>query len=36
MGIWDRTGMIEIRPSAFDVGEEVLARAAALTTGARC
>jgi cysteine dioxygenase len=29
MGIWDETGMIEIRPSTFDVGDEVLARAAA-------
>jgi len=36
MGIWDRTGMIEIRPSTFDVGEEVLARATALSAGARC
>lgn len=26
MGIWDETGMISIMPSAFDVGEEVLAR----------
>lgn len=31
MGIWDETGMIEIRPSTFDVGDEVLARAAAET-----
>jgi hypothetical protein len=30
MGIWDATGMTEIRPSAFDVDEEVLARAAAV------
>jgi hypothetical protein len=29
MGIWDSDGMKEIRPSAFDVEEEVLARAAA-------
>jgi predicted metal-dependent enzyme (double-stranded beta helix superfamily) len=29
MGIWDAEGMREIRPSAFDVEEEVLARAAA-------
>jgi predicted metal-dependent enzyme (double-stranded beta helix superfamily) len=36
MGIWDETGMIEIRPSVFDVGEEVLARAASATSGARC
>jgi predicted metal-dependent enzyme (double-stranded beta helix superfamily) len=27
MGIWDARGMTEIRPSAFDVEEEVLARA---------
>ena len=26
MGIWDETGMTEIRPSCFDVGEEILAR----------
>ena len=37
MGIWDQTGMIEIRPSTFDVGEEVLARAAApVGSGVRC
>ncbi len=37
MGIWDERGMIEIRPSAFDVGDEILARAAAETArGARC
>jgi predicted metal-dependent enzyme (double-stranded beta helix superfamily) len=29
MGIWEDDGMREIRPSAFDVEEEVLARAAA-------
>jgi len=29
MGIWDAEGMREIRPSAFDVEEEVLARAVA-------
>jgi predicted metal-dependent enzyme (double-stranded beta helix superfamily) len=29
MGIWDQNGLQEIRPSDFDVGEEVLARAAA-------
>jgi hypothetical protein len=29
MGIWDETGMTGIMPSAFDVGEEVLARSAA-------
>jgi cysteine dioxygenase len=34
MGIWGDTGMTEIRPSEFDVGEEVLARAVA--TGSRC
>jgi hypothetical protein len=28
MGIWDpRDGLQEIRPSAFDVNEEILARA---------
>jgi hypothetical protein len=27
MGIWDASGLISIMPSAFDVGEEVLARA---------
>ena len=37
MGIWDERGMIEIRASVFDVGEEVLARAAAEPArGARC
>ena len=30
MGIWEATGMTGIRPSEFDVEEEVLARAAAL------
>ena len=34
MGIWGDEGMIEIRRSEFEVGEEVLARAVA--TGARC
>jgi len=34
MGIWSDAGMIEIRRSEFEVGEEVLARAVA--TGARC
>jgi predicted metal-dependent enzyme (double-stranded beta helix superfamily) len=33
MGIWDATGMVEIRASQFEVAEEVLARAVA---GARC
>jgi Cysteine dioxygenase type I len=28
MGIWDATGLISIMPSAFDVGEDVLALAA--------
>lgn len=28
MGIWDASGMVEVRPSEFDVGEEVLARSA--------
>jgi hypothetical protein len=27
MGIWDDTGMVSVMPSAFDVGEEVLAKA---------
>jgi hypothetical protein len=27
MGIWDGTGLVSVMPSAFDVGEEVLARA---------
>ncbi len=30
MGIWDATGMLAIMPSAFDVGEDVLARASGL------
>lgn len=34
MGIWDAQGMREIRPSAFDLEEEVLARAAASGVGA--
>jgi predicted metal-dependent enzyme (double-stranded beta helix superfamily) len=29
MGVWDTNGMQEIRPSAFDVEEEILARAVA-------
>lgn len=29
MGIWDEKGLQEIRPSQFEVGDEVLARAAA-------
>jgi len=28
MGIWDASGLTEIRPSEFEVGEEVFARAA--------
>ena len=28
MGIWDGTGLISIMPSAFDVGDDVLSRAA--------
>ena len=28
MGVWDESGLISIMPSAFDVGEEALARAA--------
>jgi predicted metal-dependent enzyme (double-stranded beta helix superfamily) len=32
MGIWDATGMTEVRASEFDVDEAVLARAAALAT----
>ena len=35
MGIWDAQGMREIRPSAFDVEEEVLARAVAAGLPAR-
>ena len=35
MGIWEADGMREIRPSAFDVGEEVLARAAAAGVSTR-
>ena len=26
MGVWDESGMISVMPSAFDVGEEILAR----------
>ena len=33
MGIWDATGMLAIMPSAFDVGEEVLARATGVPVG---
>jgi hypothetical protein len=38
MGIWDAQGLISIMPSAFDVGEEILARAtgAAGATVAGC
>jgi cysteine dioxygenase len=35
MGIWDATGMISIMPSAFDVGEEILARATGETVARR-
>jgi cysteine dioxygenase len=35
MGIWDERGMNEIRPSAFDVEEEILARAVAVGTASR-
>lgn len=35
MGIWDASGMISIMASAFDVGEEALARAAAETAARR-
>ncbi len=34
MGIWDTEGMKEIRPSAFDVEEEVLARSVVAGVGA--
>ena len=33
MGIWDGSGMLAIMPSAFDVGEEVLARATGVPVG---
>lgn len=33
MGVWDQSGLVEIRASRFDVGEEVLARAIAATSG---
>ena len=33
MGIWDATGLISIMPSAFDVGQDVLATAAGATAG---
>ncbi len=33
MGIWDSTGMLAIMPSAFDVGEEVLAQASGVPVG---
>ena len=35
MGIWDATGMLAIMPSAFDVGEEVLAQASGVPVGGR-
>jgi hypothetical protein len=33
VGIWDGSGMLAIMPSAFDVGEEVLARATGVPVG---
>lgn len=36
MGIWDEGGLLEIRRSAFEVGEEVLARALAGDAASRC
>ena len=33
MGVWDTTGMLAIMPSAFDVGEEVLAQASVVPVG---
>jgi hypothetical protein len=33
MGIWDATGMLAIMPSAFDVGDDVLAQAAGVPVG---
>ncbi len=33
MGIWDATGLISIMPSAFDVGQDVLATATRLPAG---
>ena len=33
MGIWDATGMLAIMPSAFDVGEEVLAQSSGVPVG---
>jgi hypothetical protein len=35
MGIWDATGLISVMPSAFDVGEDVLAAAARTPAGIR-
>jgi hypothetical protein len=35
MGIWDATGLISIMPSAFDVGEDVLALAARVPADTR-
>ena len=35
MGIWDATGLISIMPSAFDVGQDVLANAVRVPAGAR-
>jgi hypothetical protein len=33
MGIWDASGMLAVMPSAFDVGDEVLARATGVPVG---
>jgi hypothetical protein len=33
MGIWDASGMLAIMPSAFDLGEEILARATSVPVG---
>lgn len=35
MGIWDARGLISVMPSAFDVGEEVLAEAARVPADSR-
>jgi cysteine dioxygenase len=36
MGIWDQTGLLEIRRSEFEVAPEVLARAVASDASTRC
>ena len=33
MGVWDQSGLVEIRASRFDVAEEILARAVAAAPG---